>query len=83
MTINDLMPAHHHCPRCQSLRVEERERSIYCPRCELTFDKKFLRVLRDEDILASEELEGIIDIFKENANDLEDDGDLDAHPWEF
>jgi len=80
MTINDLMPAHHHCPRCQSLRVEEREKSIYCPACELTFDKKFLRVLMDEDILANEELEGMLDVVSESGNDSEDDESLDILP---
>ena len=80
MTINDLMPAQHHCPRCQSFLVKELERSIYCPACELTFDKKFLRVLRDEDILANEELEGIIDVVSEGGKDFEDDEGLDGHP---
>ncbi|MHA1625893.1 MAG: hypothetical protein ACTSXN_08735 [Promethearchaeota archaeon] len=51
-----MMPTYYHCPRCQSFQVKERERSVFCPKCELNFDKKFLQILEDEDILANEEL---------------------------
>ena len=67
------MPIYYHCPRCQFLQVKERERSVFCPRCELNFDKKFLQILEDEDILANEELESIIDVFAEEDTDESDD----------
>ena len=77
------MPTYYHCPRCQSFQVKERERSVFCPRCELNFDKKFLQILEDEDILANEELEGIIEVFAEDtdeSDDIEDADDLSLIP---
>lgn len=72
MTIdNDLSP-YYHCPRCQSFMVKERENTIYCFRCELTFDKKFLKILDDEDILANEELKGVIDAFLGDSDEPRD-----------
>jgi len=75
MMMKDLMSPHYHCPRCQSFQVKEHKNIIFCPRCELTFDKTFLRTLHDEDILANEELEGIVDVFTDIA--AEDLGDVD------
>ncbi len=66
------MPTHYHCPRCMSFQVKEQDRSIFCPRCKLNFDKKFLDLLEDEDILANEELNGIIDLFIEDTDDIND-----------
>ncbi|MHA1671631.1 MAG: hypothetical protein ACTSV5_13815 [Promethearchaeota archaeon] len=72
-----MMPIYYHCPCCQSFQVKEREKSIFCPICKLNFDKKFLQILKDEDILANEELKGIIDVF---ADDNDDNGDLTLIP---
>ena len=72
MTTNDMMPTLYHCPRCQTFQVKERQRTIYCFKCELTFDKKFLKLLSDEDILSNEELEGFIEIFLEDPDDASD-----------
>jgi hypothetical protein len=56
------MSIEYHCPRCQSFQVIVNATEVFCFNCRLTFDKKFLQLLDDEDILANEELEGIIDI---------------------
>jgi len=74
-----MMPAFYHCPRCQSFKVKEQEKTIFCPECELTFDKKFLQILKDEDILANEELEGVIDVFIEDGDDNDVDNDNDGN----
>ena len=68
-----MMPTIYHCPRCQTFQVKELERTIYCFKCELTFDKKFIHLVDDEDILAYEELEGIVDVFIDIADNLEED----------
>jgi len=77
MTIDNDVPPYYHCPRCQSFRVKEDGKSVFCPKCELTFDKKLLKILDDEDILANEELEGIVDIFLGDSGDI---GDLKLIP---
>lgn len=73
-----MMPTFYHCPRCQSFHVKEHERSVFCSRCELNFDKKFLQLLADGDILANEELEGIFKVFTDNPDDFEDSDDYDG-----
>lgn len=45
----------------------------YCYRCELTFDKKYLRFFMDEDILTNEELGERIEVVRQKAKDEEDD----------
>ena len=68
------MSNNYHCPRCKSPIVKKRDRSVFCVKCELHFDKMFLKFLEDEDILADEELEGILKAFDEdsdNNNNLE------------
>ncbi len=67
-----MMPTYYHCPRCQSFQVKEHNKSVFCFSCKLTFDKKFLNILEDEDILANEELEGIVDVFTEDKDDTDD-----------
>jgi len=59
-----------HCPRCKGFKVWELESNIYCPQCELTFNKTVLKCLSDDLILAIEELEGIIHPFEENGINL-------------
>jgi uncharacterized Zn finger protein (UPF0148 family) len=70
MTFPDLMSSPYHCPRCQSPRVYETESTIYCPHCKLTFDKKMMDELEDEDMMANEELEGIIRDLDDTGYDL-------------
>jgi hypothetical protein len=48
-----------HCPRCRSKDIIEYDDFIECPKCDLEFDKEFLGVIPDEDILARQELIGI------------------------
>lgn len=62
----NMMSIRYYCPRCHSFQVIVNVTDIFCFNCKLTFDKKFLQLLEDEDILANEELEGIIDIFAED-----------------
>ncbi len=59
-----------HCPRCKGFKVWELDSNIYCPQCELTFNKSVLKCMSDDLILAIEELEGIIHPFKEKGFDL-------------
>ena len=65
------MSTHYHCPRCQSFQVIVNVTDVFCFSCKLTFNKKFLQFLDDEDILANEELEGIIDAFPEDKEDAD------------
>lgn len=51
------------CPRCESEDILEFDNFISCYKCHLDFDKKFLGVINDENILAREELKGIFDTF--------------------
>jgi len=67
-----MMPTYYHCPRCQSFQLKIRDTSVFCSSCKLTFDKKSLKILKDEDILANEELKGIIDVFAEDKEDADD-----------
>jgi len=67
-----MVPTYYHCPRCQSFEVKVHKTNVFCSSCKLTFDKKFLKILEDEDILANEELEGIVDVFTEDKDDTDD-----------
>jgi len=69
---DNIMPTFYHCPRCKSFRVKVLKTSVFCSSCKLTFDKKSLKILRDEEILANEELKGIIDVFAEDKEDADD-----------
>ena len=64
------MSKNYHCPRCHSYNIEKLKYKIYCSSCDLHFDKKFLRFLEDDDILADEELEGVIAVFDDDLNDM-------------
>ena len=70
MIIPDIMSRPYHCPRCQSPQVNEELSTIYCPHCKLTFDKKMMDELEDEDVLANEELEGIVRTLDDYGDDL-------------
>ena len=52
-----------HCPRCGSQDIIEYYDFIECPKCNLEFDKEFLGIIPDEDILSRQELEGISSTF--------------------
>jgi len=66
------MPTFYHCPRCKSFRLKVLKTSVFCSSCKLTFNKKSLKILKDEEILANEELKGIIDVFTEDKEDADD-----------
>ena len=68
--MNDISKSILHCPRCKGFKVWELDSNIYCPYCELTFNKTVLKCLSDDLILAIEELEGILRPFEENGFDL-------------
>ena len=53
----------YHCPRCQNENIIELGDSIYCPKCDLDFDKEFLGVMPDEDVLSRQELGGVVNSF--------------------
>ena len=45
----------YHCPRCKSKELLIHDEIIECPKCKLTFTKKFLNKLLDDSILSEEE----------------------------
>ena len=51
------------CPGCKSEDILEFDDFISCNKCDLDFDKDFLGVIDNENILARQELKGIIDAF--------------------
>lgn len=53
------------CPRCKSEHILEFDEFIKCSECDLDFDKEFLGVIDDENVLARQELKGIVDAFDE------------------
>ena len=53
----------YHCPACKNEEIIESDKSIHCPHCKLDFEKEFLGVIDDENILSQQELGGIIDAF--------------------
>ncbi|MFX1365819.1 MAG: hypothetical protein ACFFCE_00340 [Promethearchaeota archaeon] len=56
------------CPRCGNAKIIDYFNLIYCPVCKLDFDKKFLGVFDNKNILSLQELGGIVGIFDENEN---------------
>lgn len=69
----------YYCPRCKSSDVEDWGVLIYCPHCDLEFDKEFLGKIDDEDILSREELGAFGKTFekdfKDDDNFFEEDDD--------
>lgn len=45
----------YHCPRCKSKNLLIHDEIIECPKCKLTFTRRFLNQLQDDSILAEEE----------------------------
>ncbi len=56
------------CPRCKSEDILEFDNFISCNKCHLAFDKDFLGVINDENILAREELKVFFDAFSKKDN---------------
>jgi len=54
----------YYCPRCGSPYILISKYNIYCSLCGLSYNKKQIEKMNDENILANEEIEGIFDIFK-------------------
>jgi len=53
-----------YCPQCGNPYILISKLNIYCPSCGLSYSKKQIESLGEDNILANEELEGIIKIFE-------------------
>lgn len=62
----------YYCPRCKSSGVEDWGEIIYCPQCDLEFDKEYLGEIDDEDILSREELGAFGKTFEKESKDNDD-----------
>lgn len=58
------MSSLYYCPQCGSPYILISKLNIYCPLCGLSYNKKQIKSLNEENLLANEELEGIVDVFK-------------------
>lgn len=54
----------YYCPHCGSSYILISKYNIYCPLCGLSYSKKQIENISKENLLANEELEGIMHIFK-------------------
>jgi uncharacterized Zn finger protein (UPF0148 family) len=54
----------YYCPHCGSSYILISKYNIYCPICGLSYSKKQIENIIRENLLANEELEGIMHIFK-------------------
>ena len=54
------------CPRCGSRDISEFDDFISCNKCNLDFDKKFLGVIDNENILSRQDLKGTVDVFDDD-----------------
>ncbi|MFX1411175.1 MAG: hypothetical protein ACFFA6_12550 [Promethearchaeota archaeon] len=63
------------CPRCGSKEIIIYEKFIECKDCNLEFDKKFIGVINNGNILARQEIKGFIDTYDDidDYNDIEDE----------
>ncbi len=52
-----------HCPACKNEDIIEFTDHIHCPICNLDYDKEFLGVMDDENMLSRQELGGIVNAF--------------------
>ena len=59
----------YHCPRCKSKDLLIHDEIIECPKCQLTFTKKFLKELEEDSILAEEEKADFIRSLKNEKNE--------------
>ncbi|MFX1478047.1 MAG: hypothetical protein ACFFCI_07935 [Promethearchaeota archaeon] len=81
------MDDNYYCPRCKSSDVEDWGEIIYCPHCDLEFDKEFFGEVDDEDILSREELSAFTkvfeDEFRDNSDFFEEDEEEEDDEYEF
>ena len=54
----------YYCPQCGNPYILISKFNIYCPLCGLSYSKKQIEGLSKDNVLANEELEGILEIFK-------------------
>jgi len=54
------------CPRCGSSDLLEYSDVVECGECHLTFRKRFLDTMDDDEILAEEEKKAFLDAFLED-----------------
>ena len=57
-----------YCPRCKTSSIVEYPDTIECPDCFLEFNKNFIGVIPDDEILAIAEMDAII----EESGELKD-----------
>lgn len=56
------------CPRCRGAKILDYKFHIKCIDCNLEFDKRSIRGLDEENVLALSEKEGIIRVLQEQYN---------------
>jgi uncharacterized Zn finger protein (UPF0148 family) len=56
------MKKEYHCPRCKTKKILEYEKTLFCPICELRFEKKDFEIFDDDQILAISEKKDISSI---------------------
>ncbi len=54
----------YYCPRCNSTEIIDHGDYIECLECHLDFFTNFIGEINDENILAEQELKGVIDSFE-------------------
>jgi transposase-like protein len=62
------IPLKLYCPRCKAEDVIDLGITFRCAYCHLSFKKKSLGVIRDDEILSEEELSDIRKILREYGN---------------
>lgn len=61
----------YYCPQCGSPYILISKFNIYCPLCGLSYNKKQIDRISEDNLLTKDELEGIIDVLKTmNKNKL-------------
>ena len=71
----DIMRNDFHCPRCQSDKTIDRGDWLYCPHCDMEFEKEFLGKIDDEDMLGREEMDGFLKAFEDDMKYRDEDDD--------
>jgi len=57
--------SNYYCPRCNSTEIVDHGEYIECPKCRLDFFKNHIGEINNENILAEQELKGVIDSFED------------------